>query len=381
MRYWIWLAAGTAALALSGCASRTMPPSLNGTSLVTSPPASAGASTACSNHWQNETLTGYWCRFTLAEMNYRAAARNHDYAITAQNILSFTTAAGVAATLVLNDNGLTQSQTDDLTEAGLLLGIVTAGGRLFQSEERRQLYLRASDTAACYASHIAHLGARQANFAAITSYTFEDAQRTLGQQVAVNALLVDQLISETDPLEGEALAAVEAARNAITAATAIQDQIEVQSSANTRLIASLREVAYDLGRTVEERAQNQPVSYSDLFNAIRDQAPYAPAATDPELPETDDNKGLVEGAERSTLQSLLTETAVLTYMTARVEALLPDIGGLRTSMAGCETVLETGQRIRFDGRDTPAGAFNYPGSTAGTGQQQSQQQPQEQPSR
>lgn len=381
MRYWNLLTAGVAALALTGCASRTMPPSLNGTSLVTSPPASAGASTACSSLWQNETLTGYWCRFTLAEMSYRAAARNHDYAITAQNILTFTTAAGVAATLVLNDNGLTQSQTDDLTEAGLLLGIVTAGGRLFQSEERRQLYLRASDTAACYASHIAHLGARQANFAAITSYTFEDAQRTLGQQVAVNALLIDQLIAETDPLEGEALAAVEAARTAITTATTIQQQVELQTSANTRLIASLREVAYDLGRTVEERVQNQPVSYSDLFNAIRDQAPYAPAATDPELPETDDNKGLVEGAERSTLQSLLTETAVLTYMTARIEMLLPDIGGLRTSMAGCETVLETGQRIRFDGRDTPAGAFNYPGSTAGIAQQQSQQQPQAQPSR
>lgn len=364
MRYWTWLAAGAAALALTGCASRSMPPSLTGTSLVTTPQSTAGSDTACANLWQAETVTGYWCRFTLAEMHYRAAARNHDYAITAQNILTFTTAAGVAATLVLNDGGLTQSQTDDLTEAGVLLGIFTVGSRLFQSEDRRQLYLRASDTAACYASHLAHLGARQANFTQINAYTFEGTQRSLSQQVAANSALIDQLIAETDPLEGDALAAVQAGRAAIAAAAAVQDQVELQSSANARLIASLREIAYDLGRTVEERTQNQPVSYSDLFNAIRDQAPYAPAATEPELPETLDNKDGVSSLERSTLQTLLTQTAVLSYMTDRIEALLPDIGGLRTSMAGCETVLETGQRIRFDARDTAAGAFAYPGATA-----------------
>jgi hypothetical protein len=328
---------------LSGCAS------IGASGAAQSPSASLqprAIPSQCSSLQANESLEGYYCRFLSARNAYHQASQNYQYSIEAQNILIFGAAVYAGSTLALNSGGLRESQTDDLTETALGLGVVQAAASMLGVQRRNELYRYAGDAAYCYSAHIRMLIVRKQNFELLQPEGSQDRfpEFTLAERIrGVEAAL-------SDPAQhGDA--DLNDARDLVREAYARLASLEEQRRLLNVAQSELNDLAYTFVRTVEERARNKPLDYTQLIAAIQQAAAAGvPADTggDPK-PFTPERSATLPDA-----------LAALRLELDRADRLQPDIASIRTSMRTCPTVLQDGQPISFTPRDLPAGVFSLP---------------------
>lgn len=367
-------------------------------------------SVTSSSRVPNLTLENYWCRFDNARQTYAArAGRAHDI-LVAQNALTFGAGAYIGSTLALNSSGLNDTQTDDLLETAVGIGLLSASRSLFNPMERRTRYRNASLAAICYMSHIDMAYNRQQNLTEMDDTVetlaagIATAQQSLSELASLMAdnqdrlqTALEQVTAGNDADRNNGFTAEEAAllstalprvlevqqasQQAVTDAQAALTEARTtlalarqQQVAASQFQRTLREDALHFPVLVQHSVQSGQLDLQTVLQAINDVVESARDFTDPEqevepAPEITgvekDDGGRESGSDAALVTQLADVQAKLAELTAQLEEvetlrqalgpLIPNYSTLTTSLRACRTVLMTGQRIEPDLSDRPLG--------------------------
>jgi hypothetical protein len=319
----------------------------------------------CGAHISNEDLEGYYCRFLGARNAYHLAGSRYQHAVEAQNILTFGAAVYAGSTLALNSGGLRESQTDDLTETALGLGVIQAAASLLGVQRRNTLYRHASDASYCYASHIRMLIVRERALEQLVSDP-TDINSQFDILGAINS--VEGGLSYIQGANPRLLSDEERddAATLIEAARALQTQLRAQRRLLLIAQSQMPDTAYRFVRSVEEAARNKPIDYASLITTIREAAAAGLPSMEQDFENKresfDDQSEFNERQDEELRQAFDAAIENLHGEMRRAETLMPNINPIRVSLQSCQTVLENGDPVRFNPTDTPAVVFSLSGS-------------------
>lgn len=344
------------------------------------------------------TLENYWCRFDNARHTYASRAGRAHNILVAQNAITFGAGAYIGSTLALNSSGLNDTQTDDLLETAVGIGLMSASRSLYDPLDRRTRYRNASLAAICYMSHIDMAYNRQRNLTDMSRH-IDDLQAQINaadsELIALARLLAtnqDELQTRLENLDLSQAASLntvletqETAQQVITDAltklTQARTQLSLarqQQAAALTFERTLREDAMHFPVMVQHSVQTGQLDLQTVVHAIRDVMTSAREFTNPEeviqhAPDTGRGNTGTESSRRARSSNddelntqateiqkqvidLNTKLSSLEGLSEGLASLIPNFTTITTSMRNCRTVLMTGQRIEPDLSDFPLGS-------------------------
>lgn len=316
----------------------------------------------CTNSVLDETTyQGAWCRFTIASDLYEQASDRYQYATVAHNVLRFGAAVYAGSTLALNSGGLRESQTDDLTETALVLGVLAAADNVFGIQRRNTLFLNASKASACYAAHTTQIMDREANLEALLqdeSGSIDAHERRFRLERALQELnsRIPAAVSSLQAGETRQQSQIAAAQQLAAEAQSAINALKTQRQVFEQLDNELRLIASDFSRQVRTRERDAPVDYQALVTAIQQSAAAGvPQTGSSSTTGAVDASGAQEEFVNRSFDALAEAMEKVQDELALAQRLTPALDRIRASLLTCVTILDTGGSVSINPGDSPIG--------------------------
>lgn len=301
-----------------------------------------------------------WCDFMGARNVYLAGSIRSDNHTSLRNAAYFGAATYIGSTVILNSDGLSGSQSEDLTEAGLGIGILQASRSLFDSRARRTVYDNAVFASECYIDHVEAVIAREANISWLNANITALRERREGLDLEIGAAATSSDLTGDDAVSNAVIAA---ARTASARALEIELKALAQIAEYASFEFEARRANADLRPAVLRALRSEPMNIEAILATIRSAAQIASQFEAGEVPGEGEAVPEVEKGDRESANSLQERIQLLTELTrgmnsatAMVSAHIPNITGLMASFRTCATSLQTGARTSVSSlNDHPVG--------------------------
>lgn len=298
-----------------------------------------------------QKLAQVQCRLDLTERTFAVASHNQDQRLQARNLVLFGAGSVAFTTLFLNRSGLSESQTEDMSELAVGAAILQASSLIYDPEELATVFGNAELMTRCYRDHVdraVHLEASYENATQAANRLRTGLQTLRGQvdqlaEVEVSLRAEDPAtadgLDELRDVEDVAQIAEDFLVRANQSIARFEDQVGRRGEFISQASQSPRRVGY----LVRQRLRSGAIDLNEIMTSA---SSAAAAVADFEIAAAGEGQGVPEEKRsNSVVNSLATDLSSAQTQLNSLDQATPNYTALIASMDRCRGVLETGGQV------------------------------------